>query len=50
VLSAPDVVAKLAAMGIDPAKPNTPADFAKFMHEDVARWKRVVDDAKIEID
>jgi tripartite-type tricarboxylate transporter receptor subunit TctC len=50
VLAAPDVVAKLAAMGIDPAKPNTPADFAKFLHEDVARWKRVVDDAKIEID
>jgi tripartite-type tricarboxylate transporter receptor subunit TctC len=50
VLRAPDVVAKLQAMGIDPARPNTPADFAKFMQEDVARWKKVVREANIALD
>ena len=49
-LAAPDVAARLKAMGIDPAQPNTPADFAKFMRDDVARWKTVVKDAKIELD
>jgi tripartite-type tricarboxylate transporter receptor subunit TctC len=48
VLAAPDVVAKLEGMGIDAAKPNTPADFAKFMRDDVARWKKVVKDAGVE--
>jgi len=50
VLAAPDIAAKLESMGIDPAKPNTPADFAKFVREDVARWKKVVTEAKIELD
>jgi tripartite-type tricarboxylate transporter receptor subunit TctC len=50
VLASPDVVAKLAAMGIDPARPNTPADFATFMRDDVARWKKVVKEASIELD
>jgi len=50
VLASPDIAAKLAAMGIDPAKPNTPADFATFMRNDVARWKRVVKAAKLELD
>ena len=50
VLASPDVVAKLAAMGIDPAKPNTAAAFAAFMADDVARWKKVVKEAGIELD
>ena len=50
VLQAQDVVARLQAMGIDPAKPNTPSDFGKFMQDDVARWKKVVGDAKIVLD
>ncbi|HXR55527.1 MAG TPA: tripartite tricarboxylate transporter substrate binding protein [Casimicrobiaceae bacterium] len=50
VLASPDIAAKLAAMGIDPAKPNTPADFATFMRNDVARWKKVVKAAKLELD
>jgi tripartite-type tricarboxylate transporter receptor subunit TctC len=50
VLASPDVVAKLAAMGIDPATPNTPAQFATFMTDDVARWKKVVKEASIELD
>jgi tripartite-type tricarboxylate transporter receptor subunit TctC len=50
ILAAPDVVAKLDSMGIDVAKPSTPAQFATFMAEDVARWKGVVKAAKIATD
>ena len=50
VLQAPDVIAKLHAMGIDPAKANSPDEFGAFMKEDVARWKKVVKEANIELD
>ena len=50
ILKMPDVVAKLDAMGIDPAQPNTPAQFQQFMTDDVARWKKVVGAAGIELD
>ncbi len=50
VLASPDIAAKLAAMGIDPAKANTPADFGTFMRNDVARWKKVVKAANLELD
>jgi tripartite-type tricarboxylate transporter receptor subunit TctC len=50
MLRAPDVVAKLRALGMDPAKPNSPDDFGAFMKEDAARWKKVVKEAGIELD
>jgi tripartite-type tricarboxylate transporter receptor subunit TctC len=50
VLAAPEVVAKLEAMGIDPAKPSGSEAFAAFMKEDVARWKSVVQQANIAVD
>ena len=50
ILAAPDVVAKLESMGIDPAKPNGPDAFATFMKDDVARWKSVVKQANIAVD
>jgi len=50
VLAAPDIVAKLDSMGIDTAKPNTPAEFGAFMREDVDRWRNVVKQAKIATD
>jgi tripartite-type tricarboxylate transporter receptor subunit TctC len=50
VLASPDVVAKLESMGIDVAKPNTPAGFGAFMKEDVERWRNVVRQAKIATD
>jgi len=50
VLQAPDIVKKLEEIGIDAAKPNSPAEFAKFMQDDVARWKKVVLDAGIAVD
>ena len=46
----PDVVEKLQAMGVDPARRTRPATFATFMKEDVARWKAVVKTAGIETD
>jgi len=50
LLADPEVVAKLETMGIDPARPNKPADFAAFLKDDVARWKSVVKSANIEVD
>ena len=50
VLRAPEVIAKLQSMGIDPAKPNRPEDFGRFMREDVARWSKVVKEAGIKLD
>jgi tripartite-type tricarboxylate transporter receptor subunit TctC len=50
VLSAPEVIAKLQSMGIDPAKPNKPEDFGRFLREDVARWSKVVKEAGIKLD
>ena len=50
ILRAPDVAAKLRALGMDPAKPNSPDDFGAFMKEDAARWKKVVKEAGIELD
>ena len=49
-LAMPEVIEKLQTMGVDPARPNTPADFAAFMKDDVARWKAVVKTARIETD
>jgi tripartite-type tricarboxylate transporter receptor subunit TctC len=50
VLRSPEVVEKLKSMGIDPAKPNSPEEFGRFMREDVARWKKVVNEAGISLD
>jgi len=50
VLASPDVIAKLGSMGIDAARPNRPDDFEAFMKDDVARWRAVVKNARIEID
>ena len=50
VLADSEVVSKLETMGIDPARPNKPADFAAFLKDDVARWKAVVKSANIEVD
>jgi len=50
ILSAPEVVAKLQSMGIDPAKPSKPEDFGRFLREDVARWSKVVKEASIKLD
>ncbi len=50
VLAEPEVISKLNAMGVDVARANTPADFAAFMRDEVARWKSVVKAANIATD
>jgi tripartite-type tricarboxylate transporter receptor subunit TctC len=42
-----DVLAKLGIAGYEPAAPNAPEDFAKFIAADTAKWKDVV--AKLNI-
>jgi len=50
LLQSPDIVAKLDAMGVDAAKPQSPAEFGTFLKDDTARWKTVVREANIELD
>jgi tripartite-type tricarboxylate transporter receptor subunit TctC len=50
VLYMPEVVEKLERMGIEAARPNPPKDFERFLIDDLARWKKVVSDARIELD
>ena len=50
LLQSPDIVAKLDAMGVDAAKPQSPAEFGTFLKDDAARWKTVVREANIELD
>ena len=50
LLQSPDIVAKLDAMGVDAAKPQSPAEFGTFLKDDAARWKTVVHEANIELD
>lgn len=42
-----DVLAKLGIAGYEPAAPNAPEDFAKFIAADTAKWKGIV--AKLNI-
>jgi len=46
ILNAPDVKAKLGAQGIE-IETSTPADFARFIQEDNARWGKVIREAGI---
>lgn len=48
VRDTPDFAAKMAEMGISlEGAGGTPEDFARFVREDLARWARVVKEAKI---
>jgi len=48
-LQAPDVRERLTALGTEPTG-GTPEQFAATIRSDIARWARVVADAKIQID
>jgi tripartite-type tricarboxylate transporter receptor subunit TctC len=50
VLASPEVVAKLKQIGVDPATANTPAQFAAFMRDDLARWKKTAAAAGVSLD
>jgi len=46
IVNMPDIKAKLLAAGIE-ADGNSSADFAAYVKNEVAKWKKVIEDAKI---
>jgi tripartite-type tricarboxylate transporter receptor subunit TctC len=46
VVNTPDIKAKLLAAGVE-AEGNSQADFAAYVKAEVAKWKKVIEDAKI---
>ncbi|MEX2034176.1 MAG: tripartite tricarboxylate transporter substrate binding protein, partial [Xanthobacteraceae bacterium] len=46
IVNAPDVKARLLQLGIE-AEGNSSADFAAYVKAEVAKWKKVIEDAKI---
>ena len=49
-LQNPDVVASLAKQGVEPAKAQTPAQFAAMVQADSARWAKVIKDNRITLE
>lgn len=47
VVNDPDIKAKLLAAGVE-AEGNSQADFAAYLKVEVAKWKKVIEDAKIQ--
>lgn len=45
----PEVIRKLAAQGVEPL-PSSPAEARRFMAQEVAKWRGVVQAARIELD
>ena len=46
IVNAPDIKARLLELGVE-AEGNSSADFAKYVKAEVAKWKSVIEDAKI---
>jgi tripartite-type tricarboxylate transporter receptor subunit TctC len=49
ILGAPELKARLAAQGIELVT-NSPAEFARFIREDNAKWGKIIKDAGIKGD
>ena len=49
-LQSPDVIEKFENMGVDPAAPNSPAEFTQMLRDEIARWNKAVKDAHIVVD
>jgi tripartite-type tricarboxylate transporter receptor subunit TctC len=47
-IAAPDMRSRLAALGFEPA-PSTPAQFAKYLAEEVEKWARAVQSAGVQV-
>ncbi len=45
----PDVIERLGTLGVEPVG-NTPDEFARVIHAEVARWAKVVKDARVKAD
>jgi tripartite-type tricarboxylate transporter receptor subunit TctC len=50
VMNSPDMEAKLAADGAEPAEPHTPADFAKAINAEIDRWAKVIKAANLKFE
>ena len=46
IMKTPDIVERMAAMGNEPVG-NTPAEFDKFIRDEIPKWGKVIRDAKI---
>jgi tripartite-type tricarboxylate transporter receptor subunit TctC len=46
IVNEPDMKAKLLQAGVEP-EGNSPAEFAAYVKAEVAKWKKVIADAKI---
>lgn len=49
-MQAPEVADRLGRLGVDPAAPSSPAQFAAMVQADSARWAAVIQKYKISID
>lgn len=49
-MQTPDVIASLAKLGVEPARPSTAAQFAAMVQADSARWAAVIRERKITLE
>jgi len=49
VINLPDIRELLSKQGVDP-EPNSPAEFAKIIRDDYARWTKVIRAAGLKFD
>ena len=49
VLAAPEIRARFSQLGVEPAG-GTPAEAARFLDEEIAKWARVITTAKVTLD
>ncbi|MBK7474094.1 MAG: tripartite tricarboxylate transporter substrate binding protein [Betaproteobacteria bacterium] len=47
IVRSPEIVDKFKGMGVNPVAPNTPEQFEAFLKADIARWGKVIREAKI---
>ena len=46
IVNAPDIKARLLELGVEP-EGDTPAEFAAYIKSEIAKWKKVIEDARI---
>ena len=49
IIARPDIRERFTQLGIDPVG-NTPAQFTRFLQDEVAKWAKVIKDANVKID
>jgi len=49
-LQSPDVLAKYAAIGVNPVEPHNAAGFGTLLNHEIARWGKVIHDANVKVD